>query len=126
MYVCIQDLRENLKVLQYFMSVKCLIDYIHEVESSISKDVGNDFIEVKQLLQNHGELCYTMEALSQQVATLYIRIQQIHTHAHKFIQIINLQCICDNCSVYRMILTILNVQCMYLYKYVFYIMHVRI
>ena len=27
----------------------------------------NDFIRVKQLLQNYNELCYTMEALSLQV-----------------------------------------------------------
>ena len=53
--------------MQYFLSVKSLTDYIHEVESSLSKDVGNDFIEVKLLLQNHGDLCYTMEALSQLV-----------------------------------------------------------
>ena len=81
-YVCIQDLRENLKVLQYFMSVKCLIDYIHEVESSISKDVGNDFIEVKQLLQNHGELCYTMEALSQQVRSYTVHTYTTNTYTH--------------------------------------------
>ena len=46
---------------------KCLTDYIHEVEASIGKEVGNNFVEVKLLLQSHGELCCTMEALSQQV-----------------------------------------------------------
>ena len=60
-YICM----ESLKLLQYFLAVKCLIDILIEVESSNSKDIGSDFIKVKQLLQNHD--CYTMEDLSLQV-----------------------------------------------------------
>ena len=38
----------------------------------------NDFIGVKQLLQNHSELCYTMEALSLQVQNFCSTI--LHTY----------------------------------------------
>ena len=74
-------------MLQYFLSVKCLTDYIHEVESSVSEDVGNDFVEVKLLLQNHSDLSYTMEALSQQVCMksyIHIYVHTTNTHLYAY------------------------------------------
>ena len=41
----------------------------------------NDFIRVKQLLQNHNELCYTMEVLSLQVQNFCSIQFYTHTHA---------------------------------------------
>ena len=61
------------------------------MESSNSKDIGSDFIEVKQLLQNQDELCYTMEALSLQVQNLvsyvpfYIKYVHTYIHTHTYV-----------------------------------------
>ena len=50
------------------------------MESSNSKDIGSHFIEVKQLLQNHDELCYTMEDLSLQVQISYVLFYNKYVH----------------------------------------------
>ena len=63
----IQDLRLNLRVMQYFLSVECLNDAIQEFSQSINKDPGHSCVEVKLLLLKHGELCYTTETFKQQV-----------------------------------------------------------
>ncbi|XP_065894663.1 spectrin beta chain, non-erythrocytic 1-like isoform X3 [Dysidea avara] len=61
-----KDLKLNLKVMQYFLSVKCLSDSIQEFSQSINKDPGHNCVEVKLLLLKHGELCYSTEAFKQQ------------------------------------------------------------
>ena len=55
--------------MQYFLSVKCLSGFIQEFSQSISKDSGQNCVEVKLLLLKRGEMCYTTEAFKQQVRT---------------------------------------------------------